>query len=57
MKKFLLLFVLTITLASCSSGWNCKARYVDMDTKYIHKHQKQAQPYDKYLATKYNIKG
>ena len=56
MKKYLLLSILLITLASCSSGWNCKARYVKMDNEYIQKHRNQAQSFDVYLHKKYNIK-
>lgn len=31
MKKLLLLLTLLFTLASCSSGWSCKNRYVKSD--------------------------
>lgn len=56
MKKLLVLLVIA-SFASCKSGWNCKARYVNMDTNYVQKHQKKAQPFDSYLHNKYKIKG
>lgn len=31
MKKLFVAGALALTLASCSSGWNCKARYVKSD--------------------------
>ncbi|WP_313806536.1 hypothetical protein [Flavobacterium sp.] len=31
MKKLVLVGAIVFSLASCSSGWNCKARYVKSD--------------------------
>ncbi|MEW5674860.1 hypothetical protein ABGT15_00920 [Flavobacterium enshiense] len=33
MKKIITAGALALTLASCKSGWNCKARYVKSDVQ------------------------
>jgi len=35
MKKVILILVVGVVLASCSSGWSCKKRYCDVQKKEI----------------------